>query len=120
MWIEGITDDEMALAACMSTPKAVSLGKGFAGKQLQSVTTRMAKLAVAPVAQPLLVEAGQKGGKLKTCKAAAKRFRITGTGKVRRGLHMPLWSRSAEWGMRECGTAGGPTWGLHGAAGVGM
>jgi hypothetical protein len=78
----------MSFVASMSAPKAVSLGKSFAGKQLQSVTTRMAKLAVAPVARPLLVEAGQKGGKLKTCKAAAKRFRITGTGKVRRGPQM--------------------------------
>jgi len=83
----------MPFAMFVSAPKAVSLGsKGFAGKQLQSVTTRMAKLAVAPVAQPLVVEAGQKGGKLKTCKAAAKRFRITGTGKVRRGLRTGLES----------------------------
>ena len=63
-------------ALCKQTAK-LSFGSSMAGRQVS-----LAKAAPMPkVARaPLVIEAA--GKKLKTCKAAAKRYRVTGTGKV--------------------------------------
>jgi hypothetical protein len=101
----------------LSASKVSLTSKAFMGKQVARMTTRMTKLAVSPVAQPLTVQAQQKssGGKLKTNKAAAKRFRVTGTGKVRVGaIYRAAADRSGQLGGLRRSDAWGEVWGRRG------
>ena len=73
----------LSLSLSLSRPQNSSSTPTHSQKKTQNTFHLHSQRAPAPaLATPLLVEAKQGGGKLKTKKAASKRIKVTATGKV--------------------------------------